>query len=404
MNIIGTIAIFVLSLESSICYPMVYKYSGTNVRQSVNKNMVNRNYNFGSWREKTDRIISTNSVDKVVSKVKSNGELEHIPLAYNNFVSLNDGQQISKIGIGTWAWGDSLFWGYNSSQDGGLQAAFNTSIVNSINLIDTAEIYGNGKSELLIGRFIRKYSKESDTKNLVVATKFAPFPWRVGSQSVVSACQDSLDRLGLSTIGLYQIHFPGVWQNEAYWDGLAECYHRGLVKGVGVSNYGPLQLRRVFETLKSRDVPLLTNQVQYSLLSRAPESNGIMRVAGALNVTILAYSPLAQGILTGKYTSNSVPTGPRSRVIREALPKVSPLLRELNTISKSRGKTVAQVALNWCIQKGTVPIPGARNSAQAFENAGAMGWDLDKEEVSLLDLRSRQCSYSVAGTSFLQGR
>ena len=204
-------------------------------------------------------------------------------------------------------------------------------------------------------------------------------------------------------MALYQLHWPGVWQNEAYWDGLAQCYEQGLVKSVGVSNYGPEQLKKIYKVLKSRNIPLATNQIQYSLLNRDPESNGILRTARELNVTILAYSPLAQGLLTGKYNETYLPTGSRSTLAKSVVPKITNLISVLKEIANTRDKTVSQVALNWCIAKGTVPIPGVRSLSQAEDNAGALGWLLDDDEVIRLDTAAR-LSGATYGVSFLQGK
>ena len=134
--------------------------------------------------------------------------------AANDLVELIDGQKVSKLGIGTWAWGDSLFWGYNNSQDSMLQEAFNASISLGVNLFDTAEIYGIGKSELLLGRFRRQYSDESSKDNILFASKFAALPWRIGSKEVVSACRDSLDRMGISQMPLYQKCLEFIYQTK----------------------------------------------------------------------------------------------------------------------------------------------------------------------------------------------
>lgn len=244
-----------------------------------------------------------------------------------------------KLGIGTWAWGDKFFWGYDSSQDDDLEAVYNECLSVGITLFDTAEIYGFGRSELLLGRFNRR--SKSDTKP-VLATKFAPLPWRFQAKDVVNACKDSLDRFGVDQIDLYQIHFPGIL-NEAYWNGLADCIDKGLVKSVGVSNYGPLLLRSAYRSLKDRGIELESNQIQYSLLCRQQEMNGAIQTAKELNITTLAYSPLAQGILTGKFSSGLSPAGPRSSVVRAILPKVTPLLTEIKSIADTREKTMAQV-------------------------------------------------------------
>lgn len=182
----------------------------------------------------------------------------------SNFRVLKGGIRISKLGIGTWSWGDKVYWNYDSTQDEGIQDTFNYCLKKGgVNFFDTAEIYGRGKSELLLGRFRRNFA---DVKPMI-ATKFAPVPWNRGSDAVVTSCRNSMDRLGVDSIGLYQIHYPTPLANEGYWDGIAKCYQKGWIRAVGVCNYGPMQLRTAHKYLTDRGVPLATNQVQFSLVS-----------------------------------------------------------------------------------------------------------------------------------------
>ncbi|CAM9480861.1 unnamed protein product, partial [Phaeothamnion confervicola] len=229
------------------------------------------------------------------------------------------------------------------------------------------------------------------------ASKFAALPWRTSRQSVVDACKASLDRMSLDKMELYQQHWPGVAFNQQYWEGLADCVEQGLVTAVGVSNYGPRALRKVHVALGNRGIKLASNQIQYSLLQRGPESNGALRVCNELGIKVLAYSPLAQGLLTGKYSVESPPQGPRGRSLRKLLPTLAPLLAELKSVAAARGKTPAQVALNWCICKGTIPIPGAKSVRQAKDNAGAIGWRLEKDEVVALDMAARAAGSQMPG-------
>ena len=143
-------------------------------------------------------------------------------------------KRVPRVGIGAWAWGDSLFWQYDPSKDEELHEVFDFSIDQGVGLIDTAEIYGLGRSESLIGKFADQNPRAKDVE---IATKFAALPWRTKPSDVVEAAKKSTDRLG-RPIDLYQIHFPNAWANEKYWDGLADCVDKGLVKAVGVSNYG----------------------------------------------------------------------------------------------------------------------------------------------------------------------
>ncbi|GAX15402.1 hypothetical protein FisN_8Lh302 [Fistulifera solaris] len=295
------------------------------------------------------------------------------------------------LGLGAWAWGDSLFWGYNPKNDAELQQVFDFAMTQSNNgkytttLFDTAELYGLGRSESLIGDFAKQYPPDQ----IQIATKFAPLPWRTQPQSVVQACQASVKRLGNRPIDLYQIHFPGAWSNAEYWDGLAMAYEQGLVKAVGVSNYGVDALRACHAALAQRGIPLATNQIQMSLLYRHPLENGLAQACQDLGVQILSYSPLALGMLTGKYTMERPPQGPRKLIFDKlkSTPDYDNLLRTMQEIADGHAAaTPAQVALNWARAKGTIPIPGARTLQQVQSNYGALQWSLSGEEVKSLDL------------------
>lgn len=298
----------------------------------------------------------------------------------------NSPLKVSQLGVGAWAWGDKRYWGYGT--DFGLsdvEEAFQASLDAGITLFDTAEIYGWGTSERILGDLARRSGKR-----VVIATKFAPLPWRFSPGSVRRALDGSLKRLGLDHIDLYQVHFPfSLIPSETLMDVLAEAVELGKLRFVGVSNYSAAKMRRAHEALARRRVPLVSNQVEYSLLRRTPEVNGVLAACRELNVTLIAYSPLAQGILTGKYRPGSSVSGLRrfrrnfrGRDLRAAMP----VLRLLDDIAQAHGKTPAQVALNWLLrQEGVVPIPGAKNRQQATENAGAVGWEITAEEVEALN-------------------
>lgn len=294
------------------------------------------------------------------------------------------GVEVSPLGIGAWSWGDTAFWGYSEAMDEELEEVFGNCVGGGVNLFDTAEVYGLGRSEYLCGRFRRDY-EGGGKDGIVLASKFAPLPWRLGRRSVVDACKASLDRMGLDSMEIYQIHWPFGPLSSRYWDGLADCVDQGLVKAVGVSNYGPDALKEAHAALKARGVQLGSNQIQFSLANRKPETSGMLRLCEELDVRVLAYSPLSQGLLTGKYSQDDLPSGPRSGGFKKRLPKIEPLISKLREIGASRDKTPAQVSLNWCIAKGTIPIPGAKNIRQASENCGALGWRLSAEEVAALD-------------------
>jgi aryl-alcohol dehydrogenase-like predicted oxidoreductase len=149
-------------------------------------------------------------------------------------------------------------------------------------------------------------------------------------------------------------------------------------------------MRQAHDYLAEWGIPLAVNQVQYSLLNRKIETNGVMEAARELGITILAYSPLAQGLLTGKYTPESdlKPAGARRlspSFSKESLTKLKPVIQALQEIGEKHERTPAQVALNWLVAQGNVlPIPGAKNVHQAAQNAGALGWQLDVDELDQL--------------------
>ena len=297
------------------------------------------------------------------------------------------GIQISPMGIGTWAWGDTWFWQYGKGgySDADLDAAYQASLAYGITFFDTAEMYGRGRSERLLGQFARQAGWP-----VVITTKFFPLPWRVSKGQLSHALRHSLDRLGLESIDLYQMHWPFPPVSIDTWmDAMADAVHAGLIRAVGVSNYNAEQTRRAYDALARRGVPLASNQVDYSLLQRKPETSGLLALCQQLNVTLIAYSPLAQGLLTGKYTPQNPPPGLRGRRYGGILARIQPLTGLLREIGQAHGgKTPAQVALNWTISKGTVPIPGAKNARQAIDNAGALGWRLADAEVAALDAAS----------------
>lgn len=312
--------------------------------------------------------------------------------------STNEKLYLPKMGCGTWAWGNRLLWDYDRSMDQELQQVFNYCVKHGVTLFDTGDSYGTGKlkgqSEKLLGKFSQAYSGENQEK-ICLATKLAPYPWRLTRKSMIAAGNASANRLGTS-VDLVQMHwstanyFP--WQEWPLLDGLMDLYEQGQVKGVGLSNYGPKRLKKVFQKFSDRGIPITTLQVQYSLLSTYPVTElGVQEVCDELGIQMIAYSPLALGLLTGKFSETGpFPKGLRGLVCKQLLPGMRSLLNCLEAIAKSRYKTMSQVALNWCICKGTIPIPGAKNLRQAQENLGALGWQLDYGEVAELDQAAAQ--------------
>jgi aryl-alcohol dehydrogenase-like predicted oxidoreductase len=288
-----------------------------------------------------------------------------------------------EFGLGAWQWGDRVVWQFGQNyNDNEVHDAFLVSVNEGIRFIDTAEVYGSGMSERLLGKFI----KETD-QPVLIATKYFPYPWRLFPSSIPKALRGSLERIGVESVDLYQVHWPTPLMNvDRTMDGMAECVKSGLTRTVGVSNFNQTQMLASYSALARQNIPLASNQVHYSLLNREVEKNGLLARCMELGIRLIAYSPLEKGLLTGKYDANNRPPGTRGGMFSGILPKLEPLLKLMTTIGQDHGgKSNSQVALNWVTCKGALPIPGAKNANQAQENAGALGWKLTEEEVSKLD-------------------
>jgi aryl-alcohol dehydrogenase-like predicted oxidoreductase len=291
--------------------------------------------------------------------------------------------QKTEMGLGAWSWGDRSFWHYGHGYtDEDIAAAFVISLAAGISLVDTAEVYGGGRSEQILGQLIKNAGKP-----VAVATKFFPWPYRFTSKGVVRALRRSLERLELKQVDLYQLHWPSpIVPFNLHIDGLALTVKEGLAKNVGVSNYNLDQTVRAAKILARHGVPLASNQVEYSLLERSIEKNGLLDRCKEIGIRVIAYSPLAKGMLTGKYTLESPPPAPRDRRYASILENLPSLIGLLKEVGQAHGeKTPGQVALNWVMCKGALPIPGAKTADQATENVGALGWRLTPEEVKTLD-------------------
>jgi aryl-alcohol dehydrogenase-like predicted oxidoreductase len=262
------------------------------------------------------------------------------------------------------------------------ERALEVSLAAGVNLIDTAEMYSAGASETRVGELARG-------KDVLIATKFPPSPFS-SLKVFPKALEGSLARLEQSSIDLYQHHYPS--QPKAIptlMNLMADAVAAGTVKAVGVSNYSAEQMRLAHAELAKRGIPLASNQVEYSLLHRKPEVDGVLAACRELGITLIAYSPLAQGALTGKYSATAKPSGLRqfSGSFRgKAIEAVQPVVELLREIGARYSKSASQVALRWLIEDVTVlPIPGAKNSQQAAENVGALSFSLNASEIEALN-------------------
>jgi aryl-alcohol dehydrogenase-like predicted oxidoreductase len=225
-------------------------------------------------------------------------------------------------------------------------------------------------------------------KDILIASKF-PSGLRFQADDFPDQLDASLNRLGRTSIDLYQHHFPARVSIPDLMSHMADAVESGKVRTVGVSNYSAAQMRQAHAALAARGVPLASNQVEYSLLHRQPETNGVLDSCRELGITLIAYTPLAGGLLTGKYSADKRPTGFYRRVLpryrRKALDAIQPVVRLLEEIGARYSKTPSQVALRWLIEDPIVlPIPGAKNGEQAQSNAAALSFSLTGDEVDAL--------------------
>jgi len=275
------------------------------------------------------------------------------------------GAEVSPLGVGTNRWSkgandDAVFETYRSLLDGG------------VNFVDTAEVYGFGKSERLIGDCLRR-----DPRPVLVASKFAPFIARTSAKHLLAALDASLTRLGLETLDLYYVHFPFPFANlDVLADAMAEAVRLGKVRYVGVSNFSAGQMRRMADRLARFDIPLAANEVNYSLLNRKPEYNGVLEACRELDVALVAYFPLAAGRLTSAAVAGNG--------------KTETLGKTLDSIAQSHDASVSQVALNWLLRRDdhVIPIPGATKARHAEDNLNALRWALTDEQFAAIDAAS----------------
>jgi len=298
--------------------------------------------------------------------------------------------RVPRIGLGVMIWGEALgaqrfmpaksaYGGTNPADE---QAAFEASLAAQVNFFDTAAMYSGGASERRLGEL-------AQGKEVLIATKFPPTPVARG-QDLPYALDASLRNLRRSSVDLYQHHFPSPRVDISALMGLmADAVEAGKIKAVGVSNYSATQMRTAHRALAQRGIPLASNQVQYSLLHRQPETNGVLNTCRELGITLIAYQPLASGALTGKYLGDRKPAGIRR--FREPFRGskfhgLQPVVTLLRLIGDHYGKSPGQVALRWLLeQENILPIPGAKNADQATHNAGALSFALTPAEIEYLN-------------------
>lgn len=294
--------------------------------------------------------------------------------------------KVSPLCIGAWPWGDKGTFDWKEEELPAVKAAWKLLYDAGVNFIDTAAAYGDGRSEEIVGELVRDLPRDS----YVIQTKYLAPPMAVHNiihpvDSVPKELKASLERLGLDYVDIYLVHGPIHPQPIAsVAKGLAKCVEQGLTKAVGVANYSTDDLKKMEAELKKYNIPLGTQQVEFSILRRLPETSGEIAECQARNIVFQSYSSLAMGRLTGKYTPENPPPKTR-RFSKYPMEDIEPTLKVLRDVADKRGKSVASIALNWNISKGALPLVGIRNEQQARDAVEALGWRLTEEEVTAID-------------------
>ncbi|MCL4323005.1 MAG: aldo/keto reductase [Candidatus Thermoplasmatota archaeon] len=291
----------------------------------------------------------------------------------------NEKLRVSKIGTGLWQASNA----WNAVEEDVIEAV-GTAKEKGINFLDTAEAYGKGNSERVLGKALKEYGRE----NFFVATKVAGAHLRY--DELQRAASASIKRLGVDYIDLYQIHWPDPWEQipmSQTFRAMKKLHEEGKIRAVGVSNFAVRDMEEARGILG--DLPIVSNQVRYNLLQRNIEEE-VVPFCKKNNISIIAWSPLAQGVLTGKYSPENIPNGD----VREGnelfapknLEKAKEILSMLKSLGEKYSKTPAQIALNWLAsKKDVIPIPGAKNSKQAMENADSVSFKLTGREISEME-------------------
>lgn len=294
--------------------------------------------------------------------------------------------KVSSVGLGTWQFSES--WGVTDYQTA--RSIVEAALEVGINLFDTAAVYGRGMSERFLGEAMRELGIREE---VIVATKI-PGEF-LSRHDVFKATRRCLERLNTSYIDLMQVHWPPCWDNFPtceYMRALEELVHLGAIRMIGLSDFPPELIESAWSCLSTEDI--VSVQVKYNLVERDAEKE-IIPYAEASNLSVLAWSPLAKGALTGKYTPENLP---KFSDVREGsalfhpenFTKIYELVKLLTDVGTRYGKSPSQVALNWLLMASdrVIVIPGAKTPSQVRENAGAADWRMSLQDWMMLEEES----------------
>ena len=299
---------------------------------------------------------------------------------------------MSKIALGTWAWGagafggDSVF-GSNTNVEN-LKPVFDAAMKAGLNLWDTATVYGMGESEKILATLVRESSIANPLQrreDVLISTKFTPQLAEVYGNSVEKMAEASLERMGLDYIDIYWIHNP--MDVERWTPGLIPLLQSGKVKRVGVSNHNIREIQRADEILGEAGFKVSAVQNHFSLLYRSSEKGGVLDYCHEKGIEFWAYMVLEQGALSGKYNKECpLPAeSDRGKKYNPVLPQLEALTNEMTAIGRKYGASCSQIGIAWAIAKGTLPIIGATKERHVIEAAEAAKIQLTAEEIALLE-------------------
>ena len=292
---------------------------------------------------------------------------------------------MSKIALGTWAWGAGAFGGdtvFGSNTDvENLKPVFEAAMKAGLNLWDTATVYGMGESERILGALAKPYKRE----DVLISTKFTPQIAEIYENSVEKMADASIERMGCDYIDIYWIHNP--MDVERWTPGLIPLLQSGKVKRVGVSNHNIAEIRRANEILGEAGFKVSAVQNHFSLLYRSSEKGGVLDYCKENGIEFWAYMVLEQGALSGKYNKdNPLPAeSDRGKKYNPVLPQLEALTDEMTAIGRKYGASCSQIGIAWAIAKGATPLIGATKERHVVEAAEAADIVLTAEEVARLE-------------------
>ncbi len=301
--------------------------------------------------------------------------------------------QVTPIGLGSSQFaGNPFMWNSPSKEE--VNKIVKIALDGGINWFDTAELYGWGKSERALAAALVKAGRLNN--DVVIATKW--FPVFRTARNIHRTIDKRLECLSPYQIDLYQIHMPYAFSSvEAQMDAMAGLVKEGKIKCVGVSNFSAVQMRRALAALARHGLVLASNEVMFNLVNRNLETNGVLDAAKELGISLIAYSPLARGLLTGKFHKNPelIKKLPFIRRMQFGgkVAKTFNLLKKLDDIAGAHKCTISQVVLSWTVNfhgDVIVAIPGATKIDHVNQNVGALTLKLTQKEMAILDKESRR--------------